>query len=205
MPCNHVGNRKCTSDERHRHISVVYVRFCLLHVIQQPAPWIWYFLTRMSTDDMKIQLTLASLSNRSPNDSVSWGINAAPRGTVTVCLHVQREKNTVRCGFFIIFRCFRKISKSQLLASSCLSVSRVSPSVRMEQLGCHWTDFDEIWYLGISRKSVEKFQAWLKCYRNNSRHFVWKPTHIFDFRQTLQRKSKYIFLYSNDRASLNSK
>ena len=25
----------------------------------------------------------------------------------------------------------------------------VRPSARMEQLGCHWTDFDEIWYLGF--------------------------------------------------------
>jgi len=27
-------------------------------------------------------------------------------------------------------------------------------SVRMEQLGSHWTDFHEIWYLGIFRKSA---------------------------------------------------
>jgi hypothetical protein len=29
-------------------------------------------------------------------------------------------------------------------------------SVRMEQLGSHWTDFHEIWYLRIFRKSVGK-------------------------------------------------
>jgi hypothetical protein len=29
-----------------------------------------------------------------------------------------------------------KIAKSESLSSSC-------PAVRMEQLGCHWTDFDE--------------------------------------------------------------
>jgi hypothetical protein len=37
------------------------------------------------------------------------------------------------------------------LASSCLSV-------RMEQLGSHWTDLREILYLRIFRKSVQKIQ-----------------------------------------------
>jgi hypothetical protein len=31
-----------------------------------------------------------------------------------------------------------------------------SPSVRMEQLGSHWTDFNEIWYVSIFRKYVKK-------------------------------------------------
>ena len=35
----------------------------------------------------------------------------------------------------------RKIAKSELLASSCLSVR---PSARMELLGSHWKDFREI-------------------------------------------------------------
>jgi hypothetical protein len=29
------------------------------------------------------------------------------------------------------------------------------PSVRIKQLGCQWTDFHEIWYLRILRKSIE--------------------------------------------------
>jgi hypothetical protein len=39
--------------------------------------------------------------------------------------------------------------------------------VRMEQLGSHWTDFHEIWYLYIFRKSVEKIQVLLKSDKNN--------------------------------------
>ena len=35
-------------------------------------------------------------------------------------------------------------------------------SVRMEQLLSHWTDFQEIWYLSIFRKSVEKIKVALK-------------------------------------------
>ena len=34
--------------------------------------------------------------------------------------------------------------------------------VRMEQLGSHWTDFHEIWYLRIFRKYVNRIQVWLK-------------------------------------------
>jgi hypothetical protein len=38
----------------------------------------------------------------------------------------------------------------------------VRTSVRMEQLGFHRTDFYEIWYLRIFRKSVKKIQVLLK-------------------------------------------
>jgi hypothetical protein len=33
------------------------------------------------------------------------------------------------------------------------------PSVRTEQLGSHWTDFHEIWYVKLFRKSVAKIQG----------------------------------------------
>jgi hypothetical protein len=35
-------------------------------------------------------------------------------------------------------------------------VMSVRLSVRMEQLGSHWTDFHEIWYLSVFQKSVAK-------------------------------------------------
>ena len=41
----------------------------------------------------------------------------------------------------VIFRRIRKIFEKRQSASSCLSLC---PSVRMEQLGSHWTDFHEI-------------------------------------------------------------
>jgi hypothetical protein len=47
----------------------------------------------------------------------------------------------------------------------------VRPSVRMEQLGFHWTDFHEILYLRIFRKSVEKIQVLLKA-DNNKGYFT---------------------------------
>jgi hypothetical protein len=41
-----------------------------------------------------------------------------------------------------VIRRVSKICKKRLLALSCLFVRLC---VRMEQLGCHWTDFHEIW------------------------------------------------------------
>jgi hypothetical protein len=56
-----------------------------------------------------------------------------------------------------IFRCVRKIAKSDCyIRHVCLSVL---PSVHMKQLGSHWTDFHEIWYLSTFQKSVEEFQV----------------------------------------------
>jgi hypothetical protein len=34
--------------------------------------------------------------------------------------------------------------------------------VRMEQLGSHWTDFDEIWYLSYVSKICEENSAFIK-------------------------------------------
>jgi hypothetical protein len=46
-------------------------------------------------------------------------------------------------------------------------VASVRPSACMEQLGSHWTDFHEIWYLSIFRKSVEQIQVSLKSDKNS--------------------------------------
>ena len=55
----------------------------------------------------------------------------------------------------------------------------VRPSFRMEELGSHWTDFYEIWYLSIFRKLVGKIQVPLKS-NNNNQYFTWRPIYIFD-------------------------
>jgi hypothetical protein len=55
-----------------------------------------------------------------------------------------------------IFRCVSKIMKSEY------HFQHVYPSIHIEQLGSHYTDFHEIWYLGIFWKSIEKVQVSLK-------------------------------------------
>jgi hypothetical protein len=57
-------------------------------------------------------------------------------------------------------------------------VMSVRLSVRMEQLGSHWTDFHEIWYWRIFRKSVEKIQVSLKSDKSKG-YFTWRPIYIF--------------------------
>ena len=57
------------------------------------------------------------------------------------------------------------------------SYSSVRLFIRMEQLGSHWTDFDEIWF--FLNKFVEKIQVSLKSNKNNG-YFTWRRFHIFD-------------------------
>jgi len=67
----------------------------------------------------------------------------------------------------------------KLLKATISFVMSVCPSVRMEQLRSHWTDFHEIRYLSIFRKSVEKIQVSLKSDKNNL-YFTYRPIYIFD-------------------------
>jgi hypothetical protein len=62
--------------------------------------------------------------------------------------------------------------EKRLLASSW-------PSVRMEKLGSHWTDFDTIRYFRMFPKSFEKIQILLKSDNNNG-YFKWRCFEIFD-------------------------
>jgi hypothetical protein len=82
-------------------------------------------------------------------------------------------------------------------------VMSVRPSLRIEQLGSHWTDFHEIWYVIISRKSAKKIQS-----DKNNGYCTWIPIYIFDhiahfflelkmfFREKGCRKIKTLILYS---------
>jgi hypothetical protein len=64
--------------------------------------------------------------------------------------------------------------------NSCNSfVMRACPSVRVEQLGYHWTNFHEIWHLSIIRKFVEKIRVSLSSSTNNG-HVKWRPIYVYD-------------------------
>ena len=72
--------------------------------------------------------------------------------------------NTNTCLFLCALEKFRKTNINFVVP--------VRVSVRMEQLGSHWKDFHEIWYLNIFRKYVEKIQVLLKG-NKNTEHFAW--------------------------------
>jgi len=89
----------------------------------------------------------------------------------------------------------------KLLASPNLSVR---PSLHTE-LGSNWSDFREIWFLSIFRKSVQKIQVSLKS-KKNSGYFTWRRIHFFIISRSfllriknisekkMYRKSKHTFL-----------
>jgi len=60
-------------------------------------------------------------------------------------------------------------------------MSAVFLFVRMEQLGSHWTDFHEIWYLRIFLKSFGKIQVSLNSDKNEG-FFTWIPIHLLSYR-----------------------
>jgi hypothetical protein len=53
-------------------------------------------------------------------------------------------------------------------------------SVHIE-VGSHWTDFYEIWYLSVFGKSVEKIQAQLKSHKNNMKNNVYFWSYLTQF------------------------
>ena len=55
----------------------------------------------------------------------------------------------------------------------------VCPSVRMELLGSHWTDFHDILYLNIFRKYIYKIRVSLKSHKNNV-YFTQRRKYTYD-------------------------
>ena len=90
----------------------------------------------------------------------------------------------LRAGIFVTVSLFSQKKCEKWLLASCLPIR---PSVRMEQLGSHWTDFHEIWYPNIFRKFVEKIRVLLKYDKNNG-CFTWRPVYfLIVSRSTLLR------------------
>ena len=59
----------------------------------------------------------------------------------------------------VILGAFAKFRKRLLRSFALSACPSVRSYVRMEQLGSHWTDFNDIWYLRIFWKSSEKIQV----------------------------------------------
>jgi len=80
---------------------------------------------------------------------------------IDVCL--QSNYNILTCNllhfcnhfYTVVTFAFRRVRK---IAKSDYSLRHIHPSVRMEHLASHWTDFHEIWYLSICRKLLRSFR-----------------------------------------------
>ena len=68
-------------------------------------------------------------------------------------------------------------SLAKLRKATISFVASVRLSVRVKQRGSYWTDFHEIWYFSIFRKSNPKIKFSLISDKNNG-HFRWKTTDI---------------------------
>jgi len=103
------------------------------------------------------------------------------RGAIPVqpCMptsHAQGRPYPSLLGAFVKLR---KATVSFLM-SICPSVRLYNPpsDLSWKKLGSHWTDFHEIWYFSIFRKSVKKIQLSLKSDRYNG-YFTWRQIYIF--------------------------
>jgi hypothetical protein len=143
------------------------------------------------TRSMKIQFTHTLLPwlNCSINYNSKSGVNMDAGAEQPINLYIwqsneqiallrygaiQRNNNTstsvcfsIHCHWFLGM--FTKLKRATI--SFIISIC---PPVCMEQLGTQWTDYHEIWYISIFKKSVLKIQVKLKS------DFTWRPTYIFE-------------------------
>ena len=75
---------------------------------------------------------------------------------------------------------FSFLPRSPNCEKRLLTILRLSVRLffRVVHLGCHWTDFHEIWY-SIFRNSVQKIQISSKPDKNNG-YFAWSQINILD-------------------------
>jgi hypothetical protein len=140
--------------------------------------------------------------------STSWGVLASQQLWSTVLSWIFRYSGIWRCVIgclvlegtasnFAYWELLRWSARRHAHSHTCLShkiflgtfaklrkatisfIMYVRPSVHIEQLGFHWTDFRKIWYLSIFRKYVEKIQVSLQSDKNN-RYCKRRPVYISD-------------------------
>ena len=82
-------------------------------------------------------------------------------------LEIQRNKK--QCRPWVFFKLmFSKLRKAPISFVMCVCLP-----VHMEQLGCHWTDIQEIWHLSIFRKSVERIRMVTATDKQMLRVYCW--------------------------------
>ena len=117
----------------------------------------------------------SSISQMEEEDSSDFVLPLL-QAAVTHC-SLPSETQICFSSSFKHIRNLRRYSQNcaqRLLASSCISIRLCCPSVRVEKLGSHWTNFHEIKYFSIFRKYVEKIQGTVKSDKNNG-YFTWRP------------------------------
>ena len=97
----------------------------------------------------------------------------------------------------MIFFSYNRVRK---IAIICFKIHHISFSFCLlfhlshEQIGSHRTDFHEIWYCCIRRKSVSKIKVILRHISNN-RYFPWRPMCPFQHITLGSSENEKIFRY----------
>jgi len=81
---------------------------------------------------------------------------------------------TVMCPVCRMLQLFEKLRKMTISF-----VMFVRLSVRMEQLGFHWKDFNGFWFMSVFLKYAQKIQVSLISHNNNV-YFMWIPIYFYD-------------------------
>ena len=98
---------------------------------------------------------------------------------VSSCTSVRPHGTRLSLNGFGLNLIFEFLDALAKLRKATISFMSVRPSVCMEQLGSHWTDFDKTWYLRLFWKYVEKTHISLKSDKNNA-YFKWRRFAFFD-------------------------
>jgi hypothetical protein len=99
------------------------------------------------------------------------GVADHTASTGVLCIHLWTYTHILLISSFL-----SAFAKLRIVTISYVMFVRLS--VHVEQLGFHWMDFNEIWYLSVFRKHVEKMQVLLKSDKNKV-YFTWRPMYIF--------------------------
>ena len=160
---------------------------------------------------LSFRLLLLLINFHAQNNLFSHHSLLSYYGSVLVTIYSYHRLRSAQIIIIIIIThylfCFCLSGAFAKLRKATLSfVVSVRPFGRMEQLGFHWTDFHEIWYLSILKKSVTKIQVSLRSDKNNGYFPMKSNKHFFIIyrsvllrmkrclkKKKLQRKSKHAF------------
>jgi hypothetical protein len=180
---NHVAaDTACALSVDFTRLLQLCFSFCYENGVLKELRWIKAFRSRKVARERKLRITPFAAYGIPPLKTTRHRLLTKKQlRTVVGLVNVMSKSELIllkRASLrrkFNVFRRVRKICDKRLLASSC----HVCPSVRMEHLDCHCTDFDKTRYVGFFRKSVEKIQILLKSDKCD-RYFTWRRFHIFD-------------------------
>jgi len=182
--------------------------------------WDTTFPTILISTNIVRESELSSLSLCTPSLSLSLSLSVFVHYTwklrcwmkkcwLSSAAAIKRLQNGVHratCLYSFVRR-RASISLRHVCLSICPSVCpSVRPALHVEQLGSHWADLREIWYLNIFRTSVKNIQVSLK---SEVKRFYFTRRTIYSFHHTsmslissyneicfrwkLWRKSKHTF------------